>query len=632
MKKILLLICAIIPALCFAQKETYDIKNPSPEFAKNCQRCLQVMNSKPAEVHVAVMRDESNSLYFYLTNPAWFDKFFQKSGDGVTVDIVSRKQYSCYRSSSRPTWSGKGTLLKPVYLKDLKKNQFLNADNHLVVKIGEVPENLRNTDLEFNIVFLTDKYFCHTFTAINIPQFKWDLLDMGMYMDTITYKEDLISRDSSTTYHIHSKRLKFVVPFEKNKSDFSPADVKPIYDSLNMTDYYISRIDIRAYSSVEGSEEKNTELQTKRSESLIKALQSYQKESIKTRIETSENWVEFLNDITGTPYQYLSTLSKQEVKKKLEDKMLAQALESYLSTHRKGVLIFEMERKNELKKMSAPALKSLFDKSIADKNLKRASEIQEAIFDKIKDHDAPDNFLDQLEIPRQSAFGPLLNNQYAFSMLMDQKDIYEGLLAFEDLRDLFPEDGKIRYNIVTLKFRAWLEGRSDIVNPAEFKKEIENLRKYKIPALLITRMLINYNIIHSEQAMAEHNYVQKDNDLKYIYNNYSKVATRPADILSLSQYFVAYTKYDWALKILDPYVKAIDGDEDLIFYYVTLSLLQPNITSKPDYRKIMLNAINMNRKRFCQMFDANGQGGVSFQLLEDDFLRKGYCENCVKEK
>ena len=44
----------------------------------------------------------------------------------------------------------------------------------------------------------------------------------------------------------------------------------------------------------------------------------------------------------------------------------------------------------------------------------------------------------------------------------------------------------------------------------------------------------------------------------------------------------------------------------------------------------MLNAINMNNDRFCKLFSSSLSDGVTFQLLENEYLRKTYCENCNK--
>ena len=44
----------------------------------------------------------------------------------------------------------------------------------------------------------------------------------------------------------------------------------------------------------------------------------------------------------------------------------------------------------------------------------------------------------------------------------------------------------------------------------------------------------------------------------------------------------------------------------------------------------MLNAYNLNKKRYCELFGPNGKGGITFQLLENEYLRKTYCESCNK--
>jgi hypothetical protein len=81
---------------------------------------------------------------------------------------------------------------------------------------------------------------------------------MGFYFDTLTNKSAF---DTSLTeqerYILQNKVLRFEIPFEKNKSEYSSADIKPLYDSLNLTDFNIKKITIRAYSSIEGNEERN---------------------------------------------------------------------------------------------------------------------------------------------------------------------------------------------------------------------------------------------------------------------------------------------------------------------------------------------------------------------------------------
>ena len=84
-----------------------------------------------------------------------------------------------------------------------------------------------------------------------------------------------------------------------------------MYNSLSLTDFNIRKINIKAYASVEGSLERNLKLQKQRASSIARSLQSFQKPTIAIEVSSSENWVEFLNDIEKTDFEYLKTLSER---------------------------------------------------------------------------------------------------------------------------------------------------------------------------------------------------------------------------------------------------------------------------------------------------------------------------------
>ena len=46
----------------------------------------------------------------------------------------------------------------------------------------------------------------------------------------------------------------------------------------------------------------------------------------------------------------------------------------------------------------------------------------------------------------------------------------------------------------------------------------------------------------------------------------------------------------------------------------------------------MLNTINVNKTRFCNLFNSTKKGRVTFQILQDEYLRDVYCENCNTNK
>ncbi|MCH8318333.1 MAG: hypothetical protein IIA88_07525 [Bacteroidetes bacterium] len=320
-----------------SQANTFGLKNPLDKREKKCGECVSVLQNMPNDVRYGFQFDD-NDIYFVMTDIRWFDQIFKKKYDGVAIDIIFKEQFICgEKNKFIYNTINSGILMAPAYLKEMKSKAIISKNGEISVKIGTLDEKYLEKDFELNLLILKNKYVCYHKWYINITTTRWKLLEMGLYLDTLSSEKIISSTQGigAGKYRLFSKRLKFIIPFEKNKSEYSPEDIKPIYDSLNLTDYNIKKITIRAYSSVEGSTERNILLQNNRAQSIVKALQTYQNKSIKTEISVSENWVEFLNDISTTRYKHLATLSKEEVKKRLEEKLLLQELEFILKNHRK---------------------------------------------------------------------------------------------------------------------------------------------------------------------------------------------------------------------------------------------------------------------------------------------------------
>jgi hypothetical protein len=611
-------------------QEHFDIKNPDKDYYKKCDDCIELMKNKPPEIQFGIQKDLSNELYFVVTHKEWYNEMFKKGSDGIAIDIVKKDRYSCDNKELNKKSMFRGDLQKPIYSKELKKRMLQSENGEVVIKLGKIPKKYLDEEVEFNIVIIKNKYLCYYNNFYDLKSYRWGLLELGMYMDTLTYKSEYNKSVSAQEKYILShKTLRFEIPFEKNKSTYSSEDIQPLYDSLRLTDYNIRKITIRAFSSVEGNSIRNIELQNERANSIVNALQKFQKPTIENEITVSENWVEFLTDIVYSKYSSFSELSKEQIKEKLKNKSIAKELEPQLKNHRKAIVILELQKKNKYGEIPASELLELFQKSISEKNLEQAIEIQNSLFDKVRNQEVPTSFVDKLEIPEQSEFGLLKNKNTIFKYLLNKTDVYESLLELKKLEDLLPKDGHIKYNIASMKFKVWLLG-DQAVDPVNFKKEITALKYYGISNNLVKRMLINYNIVMCEYYMMSNDFRNKDRSLRYIHQNYKYLPLTDSDYLSLAQYFSSYSKYDWSKKLLLSKVKSINVDEDLLFYYLNLTLIDDKITKRSDYRTIMLNAININKERFCDLFDPYGEGGITFQLLENDYLRKTYCENCTQ--
>lgn len=613
-----------IISVSLSAQEHYGIIFPNNNREQVCQTFKQRFNRKPNEVKFSVQR-EGSKLYFVTNDKNWFSSLFQDKMDGIAIDVVSKSRYDC-NIETIPKTQIKGQLLQPVYKNQLVRGLQPYEKDSFRTLVGELSSASLNQSQEYNILFLYQKQLCRYQTIYNLEAYPWDLLDMGMYLDSLTYNRKEIKPQAQEGYLIKNKTLNFIIPFEKNKAEYTQEDIKPIYDSLKLTDFNIKSIKIKAYSSVEGSLERNIELQQQRANSIVKALQSFQKPTITTEVSSSENWVEFLNDIKNTSHADLTSLSKNQVKAKLSNG-LSMELEPILKNHRKAVLKLELERIDKYKDMSPEELLSKYKVAFGNSEIEEAKQIQNSIFDKIKSKVVSPDFLTKMQVPQQAKYAELINKNSALKYMLDVRQsmiVYNELKALEKL---VPKDPKVKYNRLSVKMRLWRYKAFDI-NPSFFKNEIYALKNYKIPEVLITRMLVNFHIIKAENAMRKREYKNKDASVKFINDNYKQFELSDYDYLSLAQFFSYYANTNYAIDLLENEVNSIDVDDDLLFYYLNLTLVDEELTSTSDYRTILLNAYNMNPDRFCKLFNALENGGVTFQLLKNEYLRKTYCENC----
>lgn len=612
--------------LSFSQGEYFRIIFPKTEAerSKACTNCFNTFRQKQKETSFSMVNENGN-LYFETNSKPWFNKLFKNSTDGIAIDIVSKDRYDC-EIDTIDKKQIKGTLLKPVYAQRLKSGLKSSGKDRFRVLVGKVPANLKDKELEYNMLFLGNKTLCRYQTIFNLKAYQWDLLDMGMYLDSVSLKNQKLVSNDQENVKIRYKTLRFKIPFEKNKSVYSPEDIKTVYDSLNLTNFNIKTINIKAYSSIEGSLERNIELQEGRANSIAKAIQTYQKPTIETTISSSENWVEFLNDIKGTSYENLKTLSKSELKGKLVG-AFSKEMEPYLKNHRKAIITLELEKKDRYKTMSPSKLVDLFNASIKEDKLDEASVIQNSLFEKLKNSEVSPDILKQLQVPQQLKYINFLNNNSAIKYQLDNRQIVIVRDELEALKKLEPKNPKIRYNLAAIKFKIW-RYNIEPIKPEQFKDEIYNLENYGISKALINRMIVNYHIIQAENYNRKRDYKKKNLEVSKLKNIYKKIPLSDFDYFSLAQFLSYYANVDAAAELLTNKARQIDVDEDLLFYYLNLTLINSELTKTDEYRAIMLNAINLNKKRYCQLFDSPEKDGVTFQLLRDDYLRASYCENC----
>ena len=621
----LILVFLFLAANSFGQNN-FGIKVPDYgdlDYNRYCRRVETIFNYAPKEISFGVKVDEKNNLYFQFNDKEWFNNFFKQPYDGLAIDIVTKGQFECDKEiiSSHI----RGELTKPVYTNMLKRNTEKVSQRFYRVLLGKLPVKYFNKQVEFNVLFLQSRFVCRYQRTYNLESYNYDLLDMGLYLDSISYSKNL-SDPVANGYEKKFKRLDFEIPFKKNKFSFSQEDIKPLYDSLKLTDFNIKKIEIQAYSSVEGSSGRNAELQRKRSESIINALQSFQKPSIENEVFLAENWVEFLADIEGTKYDFLKELPKDKVKKHLKGEVLTE-MEKYLKNHRKALVRLYLDKMDSFREFSGEQLIKEFNLAVQENALERAQALQNSLFQRMKKKELSPDLLNELVIPKQKRFVDFFNSTSAFRYELDRANLLSAYYEFQELNKWAPENKKVAYNLIALKLRINHAFQSIPENDS-LPKRIAALENLGIKKNLLDRMMVNYHITKSFLLMKEKKYVEKDESVTFILKTYNNFPLSYSDYLSLAQYITYYYDNETAIELIKDLVTKIDVEKRLLFYYLNLTIIHDDRVANSDYRKIMLNAINRDKNRFCKMFDSPKLGGVTFQLLDNEFLKRTYCENC----
>jgi hypothetical protein len=108
-------------------------------------------------------------------------------------------------------------------------------------------------------------------------------------------------------------------------------------------------------------------------------------------------------------------------------------MDSILAGHRKAIVTVYLEKKTEVSEVTNDNLAQQFKSAIGQRNLQKARIIQKEIVERVIDNRLPNDYINQLEIPSEKLFMPLLNDRVVYNLFLSH--IYEDE-ALEQLLEL----------------------------------------------------------------------------------------------------------------------------------------------------------------------------------------------------
>ncbi len=597
---------------------------------KKCKTCKTFKNYEALHKGLYV---ENGKIYLKYNNLKELKRLLKKPKDGIAVDVIQREQFTKENYNIVDNnLNNKGVMQKVIYKdklfaknklldkKDIRKNRKLNE---LVVELGKFPKNIKE-NYELNLIIIQDNTVCRTVTQ----SFTELLQQEGEFTGGVLPMKPLNLDSKPFQPKNESSLISFIIPFEKNKSEYKIEDIQPLLNALDEPDYTIEGLYIYAYSSIEGDSITNTKLQKKRAESVGKTLQSKQSLKINPIVVTNDSWGLFILENDEGPYASLISMGKKKAIQKINsDKKLLQELEPILAKERFAQIVMDVTYDisgNKEQKYSYIMLK----KAVKNNDTAQAFKILDYIYNCVKTKKYPPELLDTMSIPvskENIAFtNNLIHYKYQLSQTLkdDDGDILKQNFNFN------PQNQILTYNSIFAQIKSdTLLGNKD--NQIKIQTQIDNLSKTNIDKKAINnlnaewqfKLMDYYDTIPNSEAQIE-------GCLSKIKSFYNIEESSWQNNLKLANIFAKAKLYWDAASILEPLLNSKDVNEKICWNYISIA---SHLPEKFQSRSFAL-AINLlqkyNPNAYCQMF---GAPYLSFQVLENPHIKKEFLNsNCKK--
>lgn len=590
-----------------------------PYDNKECRVCNKYRNIENLHKCLYV---KDKKIFFKHNNLKILKTILKNPEDAIAVDIIQKSQYPCDGPNIVDLRNiNKGILLKPVNLDYLINNNTIIDVKERKIKIdtqiGIIPEGI-DENYELNLLLIKNNRVCLTIAPsyeeeANIEFSK----ELTLLADTVIIGEEY-------TPIVEKSTIEFIIPFEKGKYEYKLSDIKPILDKLNEPDYVINKLQIFAYSSIEGGEDINKELQQKRAESIVQALKEIQKTKFYININTSENIEDFKRDIKQTQWAFLADKSLEEIKKYIIENKLQEKLEPILKNHRYAKVVMDITYRLDETTEEKYVL-SRFNKSVKEENYSTALRIQKYIFKKVVKGIYSENAVYKQEIPEKPETAGLLMNKLWLEKFIKKEDINENICKrIEQLYKLKPTNEYIKYNHCYC--RMLFENLGNEQNVLNLQKDVSSLYNTSLRSKTVDllNLELQFKII---AALDTTNFMSplilaSLDTIKSILR-----LTKPTwqNSLKLAQIFISQKDFETAARLLEPWLSTPNVFDELIFTYLAICTHITYKFSSPKFVYAIKRALEMDKERLCLLYKRNK---MSFQSFENPQVKEIICKEC----
>ena len=554
---------------------------------------------------------EDNEIIFRYHNLYYFKKIFKDKNDGLAIDLVKNEQFACNQSNKlddSPIYDG--VLLKPVYKDEILSRNKALSPFRLKVSLGKIPMSFDTKELSANLILINNGNRCEYRVPITIPRSRYGLIPIEpeLFTPSIQLKTEGISFVKEIFFDFGSSKI---------------TASKITSDTINPNS--IQTIDIKSYTSVDGTYSNNKYLFDKRA-LFIKnyLLKKYGKLHHKISIESKENWELF--DFQLEVFGYLNELQKPKKEKR-----------RYANTTLKSLFNYQFEQQRKSKAI-------IYEKgtwTTSDKNHATYNLIDALLHE---NSDLANVAL--VNLYKQKNAGYILEQDFILDRLIHKKELVQNTSAL-----IIKNIQQYQTDLIIYYINYWLKRADELSKDAQ--KNLLNLYTITTRELLMFWDVDNERlarVLHPEKVnhlfseieksegndalylnyhMAVIQYYAQINDypmisrsFDYISNYFKKKSLSIEDDIKLALFFNQWSRYDLTLQLLAKAYLNDQLNEDALFIYAQTLMVDKSYSNDILRETIVEEALKRNKKRWCVWI------GKDFQNLREPFIKNPFCNYC----
>ncbi|MEI7595640.1 MAG: CAP domain-containing protein [Bacteroidota bacterium] len=622
------------------KRHAFDIKKDDRK-KKCCNSSVSVFNYNSISLYFI-----NDTLYMgiYKRYLGVIKKFFKNKKDGVLLEFLDFDYtYSCNMLDNKrmPTRDNGGCIFNGVITRPVYKDSVLyfidlfekkNAKNKIksdytLVPLGKFPKSVLEKKIDINLLILQKNRLCSIIPSqgicgllieSKIPKFK-----LTMDFDSLKYRPN-----------IKAEKKEYKVWFEQNKIDIINSDtLKWLKKILDRDDLFVSKIVLNVFASVEGTEEINQSLYTKRAEKILDVFQKEQDSTINLEVNTKENWPLFKKQLINSDFKFLLEMDSCQIKDYVNVKENALKLEVLLAQQRYGQVLIYYKPKITNQNINYYAM-SEFRKLCSNSKLDNTQQsrlkkvlsflLYRCSTNKLNFDSVKCNISNDKRFYEENHQLLLYNLIYKKDSTLNPNQVNDSLKKYFFKYSLY-ENAKYNRLAYLINNRKVLEEKSTVNQVKDFLSVIKKMNFSK-DTIRLFELYYHFRYLN-DLYIKGWTFAKVKESLDFIYQYYKEFEPNDDLKYELSLYFISFKQLETSISYLEPLVQDSNFHKEAYILYLKLYDQLQMAGVKSNSEDLLIEAAEkLPTVDWCNLFI--GPCNIRFQIFNNESLKSVYCAKC----